>query len=41
MKTIKEVKVALVEDRNILKWKVQLVKEGRVFGFIRPAEMGK
>ena len=36
MKVLREVKISLIEDRNILKWNVQLVKDGRIFGFIRP-----
>jgi hypothetical protein len=36
MKVLREVKISLIEDRNILKWSVQLVKDGRIFGFIRP-----
>jgi hypothetical protein len=36
MKVLREVKISLIEDRNILKWNVQLVKDGRIFGFIKP-----
>jgi len=36
MKEIKRVDVALVEDRNTLKWRVNLMFDGRYLGFIRP-----
>lgn len=36
MKTIKEMKISLVEDRNILKWNVQLMTNGKIYGFIKP-----
>jgi len=36
MKVLREIKVALVEDRNVLKWNIQVVKDGRIFGFIKP-----
>jgi hypothetical protein len=36
MKVLREIKVALVEDRNVLKWNIQVVKDGRIFGVIKP-----
>jgi hypothetical protein len=36
MKVLREIKIALVEDRNVLKWKIQVVKDGRMFGIIKP-----
>jgi len=29
--------VSLVQDRGMLKWRVNMVRDGRVFGFMRPA----
>jgi len=36
MKVLREIKVALVEDRSVLKWNIQVVKDGRIFGVIKP-----
>jgi hypothetical protein len=36
MKVLREIKIALVEDRNVLKWNIQVVKDGRIFGVIKP-----
>jgi hypothetical protein len=26
----------LIEDRNVLKWRINIIKDGRVYGFIKP-----
>ena len=26
----------LIEDRNVVKWSVNLTKDGRMFGFMKP-----
>jgi hypothetical protein len=36
MKVLREIKIALVEDRNVLKWNIQFVKDGKIFGVIKP-----
>jgi len=36
MKEIKKIEIALVEDRNILKWKVNVMKDGIIKGMIKP-----
>ena len=28
----------LIEDRNVLKWRINVVKDGRVYGFIKPKD---
>jgi hypothetical protein len=40
MKVLREIKIALVEDRNVLKWNIQAVKDGRIFGVIKPITTG-
>jgi hypothetical protein len=40
MKVLREIKIALVEDRNVLKWNIQVVKDGRMFGVIKPIITG-
>jgi hypothetical protein len=36
MKVLREIKIALIEDRSVLKWSVQIAKDGRIFGVIKP-----
>jgi hypothetical protein len=36
MKEIATAQMSLINDRNVLKWRVNLVKGDRLFGFIRP-----
>ena len=36
MREIKRIDVALVEDRSVLKWRVNLMTDGKLLGFIRP-----
>jgi hypothetical protein len=36
MRELKTCQVALLEDRNILKWRVNFVEGNRMFGFIIP-----
>ncbi|MFH7881027.1 MAG: hypothetical protein QXI09_03410 [Candidatus Aenigmatarchaeota archaeon] len=41
MKIIKEIKISLIEDRNVMKWYVSLTKDGKCFGFIKPISLKK
>ena len=36
MNELASVHATLIRDRNVLKWRVNLVRDGRVFGFIKP-----
>ena len=36
MKEVRKIELSVVEDRNILKWKVSIMKDGRIVGFIKP-----
>jgi hypothetical protein len=36
VRVLREIKIALVEDRSVLKWSVQIVKDGMIFGAIKP-----
>ena len=36
MKELRKIEIALIEDRNVLKWKVIAVKDGIFRGIIRP-----
>jgi hypothetical protein len=36
MKVLREIKIALIEDRNVLKWDIQIAKDGKIFGIIKP-----
>jgi hypothetical protein len=38
MKEIKKIEITLVEDRNLLKWRVNLVKDNLIFGCIKPID---
>ena len=38
MRELKTFQVALLEDRDILKWRVNLTQGKRMFGFIIPVE---
>jgi len=36
MRVLRKIEVALVEDRNVLKWKITAVKDGIWRGVIKP-----
>lgn len=36
MKEIATFTVSLIKDRNVLKWRVNFVKNGKVFGWLKP-----
>lgn len=38
MRELKKLQVTLLEDRDIFKWRVNLVQGKRMFGFIVPVE---
>jgi hypothetical protein len=37
MKELRKAEITLVEDRNLLKWRVNLVKGDYILGWIKPA----
>ncbi|MEM5844356.1 MAG: hypothetical protein QXX07_00730 [Candidatus Aenigmatarchaeota archaeon] len=37
MEVIKKVEIELVEDRKMLKWRVNWVAQDRIGGFLKPA----
>jgi hypothetical protein len=37
MNEIASVYARLISDRNVLKWQVNLVRDGKIFGFMKPA----
>jgi len=39
MKEMGTMIVSLVEDRNILKWRINLIKGNKINGFLRPANL--
>ena len=36
MKNLKTLEISLIRDRDVLKWKVNLVKGDYIFGWIKP-----
>jgi hypothetical protein len=40
MEEIAVMNMSLLRDRQILKWRVNLVKEGKIFGFLKPVREG-
>ncbi|GEM_PF-1324024 len=36
MKEIKGLYISLIEDRKMLKWRVNFIKENHIYGFIKP-----
>jgi len=36
MNELADVHMTLIKDRNVLKWRMNVVKGNRMFGFIRP-----
>jgi hypothetical protein len=40
MEEIAAITMSLLRDRQILKWRVNLVKGGKVFGFLKPVREG-
>jgi len=40
MEEIAAISMSLLRDRQQLKWRVNLIKNGRVFGFLKPVREG-
>lgn len=38
MKELRKIEISLIEDRNILKWRVNFVKQNHVFGWLKPVD---
>jgi len=36
MNEIASLHATLLKDRNVLKWRVNLVRDGRIYGFLKP-----
>ncbi|HLC39365.1 MAG TPA: hypothetical protein VJJ76_00600 [archaeon] len=36
LKEIASVHATLIKDRNVLKWRVNLVRDGKIYGFLKP-----
>jgi len=36
LKEIASVNARLINDRNVLKWQINIRKNGRIFGFLKP-----
>jgi hypothetical protein len=41
MEELAKFELSLVKDRNLLKWKINLVKKNYMFGFLRPIKGGE
>jgi hypothetical protein len=37
MRELERVEVTLIEDRNLLKWRINLIKGNYILGWIKPA----
>lgn len=36
MRKVKTLEISLIEDRDVFKWRVNLVKGNRIFGCLKP-----
>jgi hypothetical protein len=36
LKVLRKIEIELVKDRNILKWRVNLIKDNLIFGWLKP-----
>ena len=39
MKELRLLEISLIKDRDIFKWRVNLVKENHIFGWIKPVSV--